>query len=297
MPIPTATTKLVNYFFLRKSVCSLVQNLDIPTVVANLQAQGFNDPSAIEDISKYGIRGPAIVAEIDPCKDLPFPSSKLERYAYFTSEIERRLEVIGDIRTNMPFKRNYAKIDAEIVASQIRRILELFATSFLMITGQKKKKASPHKAVGTLLGLKELTISSKGLIKEEFGELYGKCDKISHSENPFTPHRRQQGILFSFEFNKWLNKIHTLLECHAVYCSDSEICLRWSDNTGKRFVALIEMDSSDLITDVQVIVTESKEDRDEYFKGSRSDIDSWLQEVERNLQSKRNTGKSQSGST
>ena len=269
--------KSVNHFFLSKPIHVPAQNLDI----AKLQEVGYG-PEAIRGILEHGLREHAIFADRDPCEVLTFPSSELERYAYFMSEIERRLEVIEDIHTNMPFKKNYVKINAEIIASQIRRILELFAISFLMVTGHKK--TSPHQAVGTLLGLKELIIiSPEGLAKEEFGELYGKCDRILHSENPFTPHRRQESIKFSFEFNKWLNKIRVMLGFHAIFCPDGKICQRLSDNAGKKFVALIAIDSNKSITVNQVIVTKSKEDRDEYFKGSHSDINPWIQELEKNL--------------
>lgn len=269
-PAPSSNRKpnSVNYFFLSKPIHVPAQNLDGPTVAASLQEAGY-DPEAIRDILEHGIRGPATFADRDPCEELTFPPSKLERYAHVMSEIERRLEVIKDIHANIPLKKNYVRINAEIIASQIRRILELFTTSFLMITNHKKAKSK--QLIPALLKSKRLLFPDE-LSKKKIKKIYDECNNISHSESAFEL-KRQKAIKFSLDFNNVFEEIHNLLMSHAVYCSDGEICLRFCDSTGRKFVALMEIDSNNLFIVNQVIETESMEARDKYFEGSRSDID------------------------
>lgn len=182
--------KSVNYFYLKKHFYRPALNSD-DFMVEKLQAEGISD-TYIKSLFQSSV-DIAIFADKDPCEELSFPSSNLERYAYFMSEIERRLEVIKDIHNNIPLKKNYVKINAEIIASQIRRILELFATSFLMITNHKKTKS--HKAIGALFSSESLIFPDE-LLKKKIKDIYDKCNRILHSENPFTLERKQRGLDF-----------------------------------------------------------------------------------------------------
>lgn len=261
---------LVNHFGIIKKLYFLPKKYDDP-IINKIQSLGYSD-EVIQSEIKGGIKL-VMYGEIFPEEELPLPEGHLERYAFFMSEIERRFKVIQDIYCNAPFQINYIKINSEIIASQIRKILEFFAISFLSI--DDKKRPVPSQSIGSLLNSNISVICDNNKIKEKIKDTYDKCNRILHAENIFKKERKQKAGDFYLHFRDVFSLLENLIECHSVLNPENgHIFLKYYDNKREKCVAKgkISKKSKKLYTTIsQIIKIKSLETKDEYFYGSQND--------------------------
>ena len=165
-----------------------------------------------------------------------------QKYADVMNEIKRRTKVIYSFLNG---ERNamYNVVNAELMCLQIRKILELIALGSLVAnqriflkkiqTLQKMwnakyilndiEKLNPdfypkpiHEKPSKQNGVKNDLIDIKEgyLTKKDFVEIYDKCGRILHAENPLG-----NGIDYKYYEKNipiWMNKIKKLLNSHTI---------------------------------------------------------------------------------
>jgi len=165
-----------------------------------------------------------------------------QKYADVMNEIKRRTKVIYSFLNG---ERNamYNVVNAELMCLQIRKILELIALGSLVAnqriflkkiqTLQKMwnakyilndiEKFNPdfypkpiHEKPSKQNGVKNDLIDIKEgyLTKKDFVEIYDKCGRILHAENPLG-----NGIDYKYYEKNipiWMNKIKKLLNSHTI---------------------------------------------------------------------------------
>ncbi len=174
---------------------------------------------------------------------------KIDHYCDVMEEIKKRVEVVNGFLHGGCYTL-YMATTLECICLQIRKILELIALGSLVIN--KKEFSTQHKNFhkhwngGEILKklekinpdfyptpIKEKPssvpkvksdledIKDGYLTKSEFIEVYGRCGKMAHADNPFGPKTNYD--YYEKQISKWLKKIMNLLNNHQIRLANDEI--------------------------------------------------------------------------
>lgn len=169
---------------------------------------------------------------------------ELDLYHDCLYEIKRRLDVIAD-HLGGKTKEKYRIIEAEIIALQFRKILEITALMSLVANKeayaeQNEKFAKHYHAERIIRDLERINprfypcpivrvqregemdklenVTEGFLTKEEFVKVYEKCGAMMHAHNPFGDKKAGDKLLKECEavFPEWYAKICILLMHHQI---------------------------------------------------------------------------------
>ena len=172
----------------------------------------------------------------------------IEKYCNLMEEVKKRTLAINGILSGK-YTTSFKATNIEFVYLQLRKILEIIALSSLVANKNEFEKReikfekfwnpkfiikdierlNPDfypKPVKEIPSIKPNTkndlvdISEGFLTKEEFVEIYDKCGKILHTDNPFG----SKADLNEYEkqITSWMGKIKILLNSHVIKLLDDD---------------------------------------------------------------------------
>lgn len=173
---------------------------------------------------------------------------KIELYCGVMEEIKKRVAVVNGFLHGECYTL-YKATTVECMCLQIRKILELIALGSLVVN--KKEFSTQHKNFHKLWNggkilktlekinpdfypkpIKEKPSSNPKvrsslkkvrdgyLTKSEFIEVYGKCGKIAHADNPYGS--KTNFDYYEKKISEWLKKIMKLLNNHEIRLANDE---------------------------------------------------------------------------
>ncbi|HUT31445.1 MAG TPA: hypothetical protein VMX13_16745 [Sedimentisphaerales bacterium] len=167
---------------------------------------------------------------------------KIDHYCAVMEQIKKRVEVVNGFLHGGCYTL-YMATTLECMYLQVRKILELIVLGSLVVN--KKEFSTHHKNFHKLWNggeiLKKIEknnpdfypkpvkekpsskprvkshledIQDGYLTKDEFIEVYGRCGKIAHADNPFGS--KTNYPYYEKQISEWLRKIMTLLNTHTI---------------------------------------------------------------------------------